>query len=124
MEIDPKFFAGYTNLGFAYQSMEKYEKSIECFNKALGIQTEDPVTLNNRSYSKMKLGDLKGAMEDVNLSIALMPGNSYAYRNRAMIYISMGKKDKACVDIKTAIEKGFTEAYGNSIMDLMNENCN
>lgn len=123
LTIDPEPFTTYTNLGFTYQSRGNYEKSLGYFDKAIEIKKDEPYALNNRSYSKLKLGDLKGAMADVNLSISLSPENSYAYRNRALIYIAMGKQDKGCEDINTAIKKGFTQYYGNSIMELLNENC-
>lgn len=66
---------------------------------------------------------LKGAMEDVNSSLKFNEDNSYAYRNRALIYLALGKKEKACSDIQTAMDKNFIKFYGNSILDLWRENC-
>lgn len=60
VEIDSTFFGAYTNLGFKYQDMKEFEKSISYFDKALACNPKDFFSLNNRGYSKLKLGDLKG----------------------------------------------------------------
>lgn len=123
IEADSLFVPGYVNLGFHYQSKEEYEKSITYFDKALSISSNEALSYNNRGYSKFKLGDLEGALEDVNHSIELYPGNAYAYRNRALIYIEMDKISKACEDIQLAINWGFTEQYGNEMIQLQRKYC-
>ena len=121
---DSLFLGGYVNLGFYYQNQGDFEKSIQLFDKALEIDPNEALSYNNRGYSKFKLGDLDGALEDVNRSIELYPGNSYAYRNRALIYIEMNKISKACEDIQLAIYWGFTEQYGNEMIQLQRKYCN
>ncbi|NOQ73710.1 MAG: tetratricopeptide repeat protein [Crocinitomix sp.] len=123
IKIDSLFIGGYVNLGFMYQGREEYEKSITYFDKALEIQPDEAYSYSNRSYSKLKIGDVKGALDDVNKSLELYPGNSYAYRNRALIYIEMDKMKKACEDLQLAIDWKFTQAYGKEVVDLQGKYC-
>ena len=123
IEQDSTCYLAYINLGFHYQTKGEHQLAIDFFDKSLSIEENDPVSLNNRSYSKLQLGDVDGAMEDVSASLKGYPENSYAYRNRALIYLRMNKKNKACADLETAVEKGFTEEYGNEVEKLLKEHC-
>jgi tetratricopeptide (TPR) repeat protein len=87
------------------------------------MNPNEPLGYSNRSYSRLKLGDTKGAMKDINKSIELYPSNSYAYRNRALIYIEQEKFDKACEDLQTAIDKGYTLSYGEDVINLQKKHC-
>lgn len=69
------------------------------------------------------LGDTKGALADVNKSLKLYPDNSYAFRNRALIYIAQDKLDKACEDITTALDLQYTKNYGNDVLELQKKHC-
>lgn len=123
VDINPKFVGSYCNIGFKYQGMDNHKKAIEFFDKALQIEKNQPLALNNRGFSKYKLGDLKGALADVNKSILYYPANSFAFKNRALIYIAMYDVIKACEDLHTSIKMGFTEMYGKEVMDLIETNC-
>lgn len=123
VELNPDFYPAYVNIGFKYQLMGEYAKSITFFDKALEMKPEEPLSYNNRGYNKLKLGDLKGAMQDVEKSISLYPENPYAYRNRALIHLAKGKTKKVCSDLETAIEKGFTERYGDEVLELQEKHC-
>ncbi len=123
VDINPKFVGSYCNIGFKYQGMDNHNKAIEFFDKALQIEKNQPLALNNRGFSKYKLGDLKGALSDVNKSILYYPSNSFAYKNRALIYLAMQEVTKACEDLHAAIKMGFTEMYGKEVMDLIETNC-
>lgn len=89
----------------------------------LTLEPDEPLSYNNRAYNKYKLGDLKGALADVEKSIRLYPTNSYAFRNRALIYIAMKKNANACQDINKALELGFTTMYGDQVEKLKEEHC-
>jgi len=124
----PKFSIGYSNLAFWHQLHGNFEKSIEIINEGMThLDPEDfggrAVMYNNRSYDKLKLKKLPEAMEDVNKSLKLYPQNSYALRNRALVYIAMMEKDKACEDLRESLRQGFTLMYGNEVRELMKANC-
>ncbi len=121
--LDSTFIGSYVNLGFQFTKLGRYQEAIEFFGKALTIEKDEPLTLNNRGLARYHLKDYIGALDDINKSLNTYPSNSYAYKNRALVYLAMKEKDKACADIKTAIDKGFTEMYGNEILDLQKANC-
>lgn len=124
IELDSSFYPAYLNIGFKYQVMGQYEKALEYHDKVLEFNPDEPLGYSNRSFTKFKLGDLKGAMKDIEKSIRLYPENSYAYRIRALIYIEERKIEKACDDLQTALDKGFTVTYGEEVINLHKKYCN
>ena len=124
VEVDPDFYPAYGNIGFKYQEMGEHEKAIVYYDKVLAFNPDEPLGYSNRSYNKLKLGDTKGAIKDIDKSIKLYPENSYAYRIRALIYLEVDKPDKACADLQTAINYGFTEMYGEEVIGLQSQFCN
>ncbi len=127
LEIDSTNIDIYNNIGFKLQNMGDHKGAIVCFDKILeassGEGGADAFAFSNRSYSKLQIGDTKGAMEDINQSIKLYPLNSWAYRNKGLIYVAMGKNDKACEQFMEALEKGFTQMYGDEVMKLYKTYC-
>jgi tetratricopeptide (TPR) repeat protein len=123
IKIYPNNFIGYLNLGYFYQFVQEHELAIETLNKALEISPKQAYAFSNRSYNKLKLGDIRGAKKDIATSIKLDPDNSYAYKNRALIYLESGEPDKACEDLQTALQKGFTALYGQEVDELYQKYC-
>jgi tetratricopeptide (TPR) repeat protein len=123
IELYPDFVGGYGNLAFQYMQKGKYKEALELDNKVLQLDPDEPLGYNNRGFVKYKLGDLKGAMEDINHSLKIYPGNSYAYKNRALVFIAMKQPSKACVDLHTAIDLGFTQMYGDEVQKLLEKYC-
>ena len=62
-------------------------------------------------------------MDDINRSLKLYPQNSYALRNRALVYLAMNNKIKACEDLHESLKQGFTLMYGDEVENLAKENC-
>ncbi len=112
------------NMGFVNISLEKWDTAFKYLVMASKLSPKVPHVYSNLSYVKMKKGDLSGAMKDVNYSLNLDPNNSWAFKNRGLIYLEMKENDKACEEFQTALKKGFTDRYGNEVSDLIYENCN
>ncbi|NML39719.1 tetratricopeptide repeat protein [Chitinophaga sp. G-6-1-13] len=74
-------------------------------------------------HAKYQLKDLKNALKDIQRSVALDPKNSYAYRNRALVYLAMKQPDKACEDLHRAINLGYTTMYGDDVQQLLEKHC-
>ena len=110
-------------MGYLYQLKGDFQKSVNYLDHALQLDPNEALALNNRGYSKLKLGDLKGALADVKKSIKLYPGNAYAYRNLGLIHLSQSKNDEACKAFYEALDKEFTKQYGNEVINLIKENC-
>ncbi|WP_140505905.1 tetratricopeptide repeat protein [Flavobacterium pectinovorum] len=123
LKINPNLNNVWNNLGFLYQQKENYLEAKKIFSKIIKDEPDSPLPYSNRSYSNLKLGFTKQAMEDVNKSIKLFPENSYAYRNRALIYLSFKETKKACMDIETAFKLGYRERYGSELDIIQSQNC-
>ena len=108
--------AGFTRL-------KKYKEAVQYFDKALAIEKDEPLTLNNRGLARYHLKDYKGALADINKSISVYPNNSYAFKNRALVYLALNQKEKACSDLAKASELGFTETYGGEVDELLKKHC-
>ena len=111
------------NIGFQFQQLGEYEKSNQYYDAVIEMNPDAPLAYNNRSYNKYKLGDLDDALKDVNKSLSLYPENSYAYRNRALIFIKLERIEDACYDFSRAIKLGFTQIYGDEVMELKRKYC-
>jgi len=119
---------GYSNLALLLQNSGEYKKSIEIIDEGLKhLLPEDVggrgVMYNNRGYDELKLQKLQEALNDINESLKVYPTNSYAFRNRALVYLAMKQKDKACEDLREALKQGFTLMYGDEVKELMKANC-
>jgi lipoprotein NlpI len=60
---------------------------------------------------------------DKNPLDQILPTNSYAFKNRALVYFSTDKKELACLDLQKALELGFQEDYGDEVAKLLAEHC-
>ena len=103
--------------------MGKYEEALQYFDKALQLEKEEPLTLNNRGFTRYKLNDLTGALEDINKSISLYPSNAFAYKNRALVYLAQENKAEACKDLNKAKELQFEKQFGPEVNELLKKNC-
>lgn len=118
-----------TNYGYTCTLAGNYKKAIKIYDKLLANTKDIPELgnkgyyYNNRGYAKMQLGKLKEAMIDINASFVHYPENSYAFRNRGLLYLKMKKKDLACQDFQTAEKFGFSKTYGNEVLKLLSEHC-
>jgi tetratricopeptide (TPR) repeat protein len=112
ISIDSTFIGAYINLGY------KYQKTLEYLNKAASLNPNEAFVYSNRSFSRLKVNDLKGAHEDLDKSIKLYPGNSYAFKVKALILIEEKNYTESCKHLNTASELGYTAQYGLEVEEL------
>ena len=123
VRIDSLNLAATCNYGYIYQQLEDYTKSIYYYKKALKLEPNNFIALNNLGYSRFLNGNVEEGLLDINASIKINAGNSFAYRNRALIYIKKEEKEKACTDLFVAKALGFTDQYGKEVENLIDEHC-
>ncbi|MCQ2605336.1 MAG: tetratricopeptide repeat protein [Bacteroidales bacterium] len=111
------------NMGLCKEGQKDYDAAIAYYDKAMLYVPDDAYAWNNRGYAYYMQGNYKNALDNIEKSITLDPSNSYAYRNKALVFIAMGKKKDACKNLEQAIEAGFTEMYGNEVLQLIEQNC-
>jgi tetratricopeptide (TPR) repeat protein len=68
-----------------------------------------------RGYWKMRMGNLRPALEDLNTAVRKEPNNIEGYNYRADIYVKMDELDRALADynMATRIDPTFPAAYFN-----------
>lgn len=143
VEKYPDFTPGYNNLAFEYTEDGQYKKAIEIYDRVIKdidgrgkdnytLESGNQITndfkekaapLNNRGFAKFKMGDNKAALKDINASLEIDAENSFAYKNRALVYIATKKQKEACADLRKALDLGFTNTYGSEVQSLADEHC-
>ncbi|MES2575217.1 MAG: tetratricopeptide repeat protein [Bacteroidota bacterium] len=144
----PSLILAINNLAYRYSQKGLYSKSMELYEKALklslnlklnekgevnfsekliGVEGSDKITvaliLNNMGFIEYKLKKHEQALIKINKSLELFPENSFAHRNKALIYIDLNALDKACIEIEKSIELGFVNQFGDEILKLKKEHC-
>lgn len=85
----------WNTLNQVYIAQEKYDSALYAINKALEIEQNEGIFLNNRGFTYLMLDSLETGLEDINKSILQDPQNQWAYRNKAIYYIKSDEPDLA-----------------------------
>ncbi len=112
-----------SNLGFTLSKVDRHQEAIYYFDRALKLFPNAAYPLSNKSYSLMKIGKLQEALTCIKQSIQSDPDNSYAYKNLGEILLALDLKSEACEAFRTALNKGFTDMYGNEVNELIAKHC-
>jgi tetratricopeptide (TPR) repeat protein len=121
--VYPDERTGWLNLGFLMGTLGRHAEALEYYDHAEKMGEKDAYFHSNRGYSRLGVGDTKGARQDVERAIKMMSTNSYAYRNLALIELKEDRKDAACTALERSIEYGFTKTYGNEVIELRKKHC-
>lgn len=87
-----------------YKEKGDLRQAIAEWNKILSNVPDYGDGYYKRGICKDFTGDEEGAIEDLSMSLALEPDDSYAYTTRADIYQRLGKSELAAADYRKAIE--------------------
>lgn len=77
-----------------------WENSISVFSDVIKKYPWYETAYNHRALAKAELGDYRGAIEDLNMVIAISPTYMDAYLNRGEFYADLEKFDLAIADFK------------------------
>ncbi|WP_071455053.1 tetratricopeptide repeat protein [Gloeomargarita lithophora] len=84
------------------------------YNRAIQLNPKDTIPYNNRGYAKNKLGNYRGAIQDLDPAIQLYPGFAAAYFWRGVTSLKLGDRYSAKTDLLKAKElyqsRGDTES--------------
>jgi len=114
----------YSQIGESYNSLKKFEKSDENFDKALEMDPDNTIVLNNYSYYlSLRRENLVKAEEMSRKSIDLVPNNSNFLDTYGWILYEMGKYDDAEKYLKQSLDindKSATvlEHYADTLLKL------
>ena len=79
--------------------------AIECCNKAIALEHNEPLFYILRGQAYAKMNQCKEGLDDMNRAIILDPSNGKAYYSRAVIKKQLGQD--LCSDLHTATAKGY-----------------
>jgi len=106
VEINPKFYHAYYNLGVAYQQKSDHDAAIACFNKVLEMQ---PLHIKSHyclgiSYGKGK-GELDKAIYYLEKAMSFNYKRPECYDNLGIAYAMKGEYDRAIAVFEEGIQK-------------------
>lgn len=81
-----------------------YKLAIEHIAKAIEIDGNNGIYLNNRGFLKLMLGDIEGGGKDIDRAIVIDPQNAWAYRNKGIFYVENEKYEDAVRNFETAFK--------------------
>lgn len=98
----------YASLASIYVKLKEYEKASPLIDKASKIDPTDVFVLETRGKLKLGLGDFQGAVNDLSISIKMIPVVTSIYLERGVAYFMLGKEDEAQKDFDR-----FLQAFPN-----------
>lgn len=109
------------NAGFFYADTGRYQDAITFLDQAIAIGDDEynAFAYNNKGYALMQLGQLEAAREHILKSLTLHKGNSYAYRNLALLHLKENNQAAAKEALLQAKRFRFTAMYGPEVEELL-----
>ena len=104
IELDPNNSQVYSDRGFAYNNMGKYDLAIQDFNNAINLNPNNPDFHNNRALACKNMGRYNQAIRSFDDAIKLDPSNADLYNGKALSYLAKKDYYKAVQDFSQAIE--------------------
>lgn len=77
MELDEYNVDIYNELGICFYSLGDFNSAINIFNRGIDLNQEDYKIFFNRGMTYLELGNLKEAMEDINMAYKLNPNDTF-----------------------------------------------
>ena len=105
----------YNDRGAEYANLNQWDKAIDDYTRAIGIEPNYVKTYSNRGNAYAKLGQWDKVVSDLSLAIGIDPGNKESYLNRGFAFANLRQPDKAIDDYNKAIgiDPGYKDAWYN-----------
>ncbi len=104
-EIDGQNLVAAIGLGNVNFKRLQFKEAEKYFNQAVAIAPDYPFSYSDRALVKRHLGDLDGALADLDTAVKLEPDYSYNYFDRGRIYLDKGRWREAIAQFTLAIQK-------------------
>lgn len=114
----------YNGLGFCQIYTNELEKAKKNFLRSIKLDPDYAYPYDNLGYVCYLEKDYTEAMRLIEESIQLDLSNSWAYKNRALVYIALGKKAEAKADLLHALELGYTKHYDDDVNNILHKEFN
>jgi protein O-GlcNAc transferase len=119
----PDLAAAWLSRGNILQRAARFEESVECYRRAIGVQPAFPQAYNNLAAAQRASRQWPEAFESANRALALQPDYPSALNNRGLIYLDCRQGAAAAEDFRRAVALNpqFVEAWhnlGTALMEL------
>lgn len=108
ININTQYFEAYVGKQKVLHNLDRYDEALVVINTAIKLFPDSISLIWNRGVEKMYLGDLTGAMNDLNKSIQSNKLDSInlasAYRFRGNLFLKKGNPDEAIIDLTNALK--------------------
>jgi tetratricopeptide (TPR) repeat protein len=94
-----KLLQFYSDRAFVYTAMEKYDKAIEDYNRAIEIENDRAWHYNGRAQAYYHTDKYAEALLDMSKALYLDDGVSWYWERRATIFSVLGKREQTDYDI-------------------------
>lgn len=91
LELDPKNKYSLYNKGFTFNLLNRYEEAIMLFDIVIDIENTFANSYSARGLAKIKMGNIKEGLDDINYSFTFDENNSYSRRNLGIYYLERGE---------------------------------
>jgi tetratricopeptide (TPR) repeat protein len=101
--------------GIAYYNEGRFLAARDAFDDAIALDSRSAAAWSNRAVARVRLGDLRGAIQDYDQALRLAPGDAEIYFNRGNALVAAGHYPQAVADFTRAWElsPGFAKALFN-----------
>jgi len=93
--FDPNDVWGWRNKGGTLYFQGKYDEAIECYDKAIEIDPENPVMWNNKGLALNALGKYEQAIACYDKIIGIDPNDADAWNSKGLALNSLNKYEEA-----------------------------
>lgn len=106
IRLAPMFSAAYNNRATLYSAQGKDALAVQSFQAAIRTNPDNPSAYNNYSWHLVSRGDYKGALTQVNRSLALDDGRDASYDTQGHALMGLGQAAQAGAAFDRAMELG------------------
>jgi len=116
----------YFERGEIRRILERYRQAVEDFDRALAIPARDPglsaVVIGSRGQAKLGLGDVDGALQDLDAALERTPDMVWALIARSTVHLARREIGRAIADRRRVVELLPTDptewaAYGMMLLE-------
>jgi tetratricopeptide (TPR) repeat protein len=115
LQKHPGVPVAYNNRGRYYRTLNKFDKALEDYNKAITLNPKGYAAYNNRGKVYFETNENEKAITDYSKALEINPKYVDAYANRGGVYGRTGRYAESIEDLNKAIELDsmYINAYSN-----------
>jgi tetratricopeptide (TPR) repeat protein len=104
LKLAPSFAEALNDRAFALDAQGHFQAALQDYDSALALAgPARGIVLDNRSATKVHMGDFVGALADCDAAIAANPDDPHVYAARAKVYVAQKKFAAAIADDTQAL---------------------